>query len=143
MVERSVRRGDEGTVLLSTLLVLSLMSAVTLALLASLTLSIRKTAQVNDLAQVDLYAQGAESFAQAQLSQIGEMTSDAMTQLTQSGPIVLPFDNGLIRITIADGTHCLRLTGLADRNGVGNDAARRQLATLIEQLGLIGAARKP
>lgn len=128
------QENDEGTVLLSTLLVLSLMSAVAIALLASLTLSTRRTADFNDHSQVDLYTQGAEDFARAQLAELGTIDSDMMIALSQAEPITLPFENGLIRVSVSDGTHCLRLSGLTDANGVGNDTTRRQFADLLTQL---------
>ena len=129
-----MRARDDGTVLLSTLLMLSLMSAVALGLLATLRLSVAKAQQLGDTAQADLYAQGAESFAAVQLEPLAALDGPARNAaLLQAEPVVLPFEGGSITAVIRDGTHCLRLSALA---GDGVDTAQMRLRNLLGVLGL-------
>lgn len=128
---------EDGTVLLSTLLVLSLMSAVALALLTTVRTSVVRTAALNDRSQVDLYAQGAQDFAQSQLDQVAGIEGPALNaRLTSGEPIVLPFENGSITMAISDGTHCFRLSALTDAAGIGSDTAQTQFSALMQSLGL-------
>ena len=132
-----MRRHEEGTVLLSTLLVLSLMSAVALALLATLQSSITHAGTVNARAQVALYAQGAQEFSQAQIQQLAGMESTQLNQfLSQAEPYVLPFDNGSISLRVSDGTQCFRLSALSDSTGQGQDSERMRFEALLVLLGV-------
>ena len=130
------RAGDEGTVLLSTLLVMSLMSAVTLALLITLNSAVRKTGTHNALSQLTLYSDGAKDFTQAQIAQFGNILPNQMMDIERAGPIVLPFENGSIRIQLTDGSHCLRLSGLVTENGDANESNVRRFQALLDHLGL-------
>lgn len=134
---RAGHKREDGTVLLSTLLVLSLMSAVALALLTTVRTSVVRTAVLNDRSQADLYAQGARDFAQSQLERIGRVEGAALnTQLSRGDPIVLPFDNGSITMRISDGSHCFRLSALSNSAGVGSDTAQQRFTSLIQTVGL-------
>ncbi|MEM7728391.1 MAG: type II secretion system minor pseudopilin GspK [Pseudomonadota bacterium] len=127
---------EEGTVLLSTLLVLSLMSAVALALLSTLRLSVARAAELDAIAQADLYAQGAQDFVQSQLDQIAGTDPVLLNaRLRESEVVLLPFENGQIALTLSDGTHCLRLSALSGSNGVGLSAGELRLAALVEAVG--------
>lgn len=131
------RRKDEGTVLLSTLLALSLMSAVTLGLLAALRGTVSTAQRLQDAAQADLYASGARDFALAQAARLASLdgpTRNAAVLGLQ--PIVLPFEGGAITAAVRDGTHCLRLSGLVGEGGTRDDAEVRRFAALLEGTGL-------
>ena len=127
------RKSDEdGTVLLATLLVLSLMSAVAIALLATLRLSVERATTARDMAQADLYADGAEQFARYQIDQLADLEGPQINRLlTTAEPIVLPFENGAITAVMRDGTHCFRLSDLADAGGRANAQATDQLGRLM------------
>ncbi|MGB3454966.1 MAG: type II secretion system minor pseudopilin GspK [Litorimonas sp.] len=131
------RSRDDGTVLLSTLLVLSLMSAVALALLATVQTSVTRTAQLGAAAQADLYARGAADFVQSQMDAIGG-TDDALlnARLAQPESFTLPFENGAIIATVSDGTHCFRLSALSTSNGTGSDTAQARFQSLMEAVGV-------
>lgn len=132
-----MHRRDEGTVLLSTLLVLSLMSAVALALLATVRVSVIRTGDLSARSQADLYSQGARDFAQSQLDLIAGSEGAALnTQLLSSEPIVLPFDNGSITMVVSDGSHCLRLSALSTVDGIGSDTAQQRFNSLMQSLGV-------
>ena len=132
---KSRRDAERGTVLLSTLLVLSLMSAVALGLLATLRVSVDTARTLQEGAQADLYAQGAESFAQAQADQLAALDGPGLNAaLAQAQPVLLPFDGGSIRARLRDGTHCLRLSGLAGANGKADAAEQARLQRLLEVL---------
>jgi len=128
---------EEGTVLLSTLLVMSLMSAVALALLMTVRTSVTRTSALNAQAQIDLYAQGARDFARSQLALITGTPAAALnTQLTAGQPIVLPFENGSITMAVSDGSHCFRLSALSSSAGIGSDPAQQRFTSLMQSLGL-------
>lgn len=132
-----MHRRDDGTVLLSTLLVLSLMSAVALALLATVRTSVVRTGELSSRSQADLYSQGARDFAQSQLDPIAGSEGAALnTQLLSSEPIVLPFENGAIIMTVSDGSHCLRLSALSAADGIGSDMAQQRFNSLMQSLGV-------
>lgn len=136
MIERSNMRED-GTVLLSTLLVLSLMSAVALALLATVRTSVVRTGELAARAQADLYAQGARDFAQSQLDLVAGIDGPALNaQLTSGEPIMLPFENGSIILAVRDGSHCFRLSALSNSAGIGSDTAQQRFAALMQSLGV-------
>jgi len=124
-------------VLLSTLLVMSLMSAVALALLTTVRLSVTRTAALNAQAQIDLYAQGARDFALSQLTLVAGSGGAALNdQLTSGQPIVLPFENGSITLSVSDGSHCFRLSALSSAAGIGSDTAQQRFSALIRALGI-------
>jgi general secretion pathway protein K len=115
-------RNEDGTVLISTLLVLSLMSAVALGLIATLRQSTQKAQVLAETAQADLYTQGAEDFARAQIVRLTDLDGPALNdQLRSASPILLPFENGSIAVSLRDGTHCLRLSALVTEAGMAND----------------------
>ena len=104
--------GETGTVLLSTLLVLSLMSAVALALLAAVRVSVERSAQLDATAQADLYARGAGDFVASQVGALAGVDADILNvRLQDSETITLPFENGAIQVVVSDGSHCLSLSG--------------------------------
>lgn len=123
--------------LLSTLLVLSLMSAVTLALLATLQRSITRAGTLGERAQIELYAQGAREFAQAQLGQLAGTDGAALNQfLAETDPVFLPFDNGSMTLTVRDGSHCFRLSALSNASGLAQESERRRFEALLTTLGV-------
>lgn len=128
---------EEGTVLLSTLLVLSLMSAVALALLATVRTSVVRTGELAARSQADLYAQGARDFAQSQLDLVAGIDGAVFNaQLTSGEPIVLPFDNGSITMALSDGTHCFRFSALTSSTGIGSDTAQQRFSSLMQAVGV-------
>jgi len=136
MYRRPTER-DDGTVLLSTLLVLSLMSAVALALLATVRTSVVRTAELSARSQADLYSQGARDFVQSQMDLIADIDGVALNERLASGePIVLPFENGSITVAVSDGSHCFRLSALSSSAGLGSDTAQQRFGTLMQSLGV-------
>lgn len=137
-------KGEAGTVLLSTLLVLSLMSAVTLAFLTTLRLSVTRTAELDARAQSDLYARGALDFVQSRLGDLAGADGTLLNAQFQEPVLIdLPFENGSISVAVTDGTQCFRLSALSDASGVGSDAAQSRFSALMEALGVdSGRARR-
>lgn len=136
-MHKARNRGEQGTVLLSTLLVMSLMSAVALALLATVRTAVLRTGELGARAQADLYAQGAEDFVQSQLDVVAGLDGAVLNaQLTAGAPIVLPFDNGSISMAVSDGSHCFRLSALSTTAGLGSDTAQQRFASLMQAVGI-------
>lgn len=136
-MRRPLNMREDGTVLLSTLLVLSLMSAVALALLTTLRTSVTRSGTLDAQAQVDLYAQGAREFTASQIESVaGEEPAALNARLAEPEPIILPFENGSITLVVTDGTHCFRLSALSDTSGLGSDTARLRFEALMRALGI-------
>jgi general secretion pathway protein K len=132
-----MRSAEDGTVLLSTLLVMSLMSVVALTLLATVRTSVLRTGDLAARAQADLYAQGAEDFVQSQLDSVAGLDGAVLNaQLISGEPIVLPFDNGSITMVVSDGSHCFRLSALSSSAGLGSDIAQTQFSSLMQAVGV-------
>ncbi|GLQ21661.1 type II secretion system minor pseudopilin GspK [Algimonas porphyrae] len=139
-MSRDASNREDGTVLLSTLLVLALMSAVALGLLATVRTAITRATSLEAQAQTDLYAQGARDFVQLQLDQFRSVEGSQLNAaLATAEPALLPFDNGNIELRIADGTQCMRLSALTDTNGEAQDTEQLIFAALMTALGVDGS----
>lgn len=122
---------DEGAVLLTTLLVMSLMAAVAVAVMEDVGFAVKRAINVQSYAQADWYMLGAEDFAESYIAQqvqtlgpeelnIGLKTAQAM---------ILPIEGGSIALSIRDGSHCLSLGAL------GTSASNRTFRQLLTVLG--------
>ena len=136
-VSGAARTNEDGTVLLSTLLVLALMSAVALGLMATVRHAVRAAQTTSETAQAELYADGAEHYARAVVASLGLLDGPVLNEaLLKAEPVLLPFDGGFINASVRDGTHCIRLSGLTDASGQANQNEVLRLSALMRALGL-------
>ncbi len=127
----SKRQSERGAVLLTTLLVMSIMAAVAVALIDDIRFGVKRAINAQAYAQADWYVKGAEDFAQGYLEQSIAQGSlhELNAALSASEPIVFPIDGGAISLSIHDGTQCLSLGALDQSPG------RRQFRQLLIAIG--------
>ena len=131
-------QNEAGTVLLTTLLIMTVMAAITVALMDDIRLAVKRTINVQAYAQADWQAAGAEDFVTAYLTNdFAELAPEAKGALLQSRtPLTLPTPEGAITLTLKDASECFNLNGLVDAEGTRNDEAILEFVRLAELLGL-------
>jgi len=128
---------ERGTVLLTTLLVMAVMAAVSVAIIDDIRFAVKRIINVGDYAQTDWYVKGAEDFAASYISQtLGPLPEVAQNQaLLQPQTFTFPFEGGVMTLNVRDGTHCFSLGSLVDAEGRQNSVGIRQFASLLTALG--------
>ena len=129
---------ERGTVLLTTLLIMTVMAAITVALMEDIRFAVKRTINVHAYSQVDWQASGAEDFVTAflqndfaQLPPIGKAT------LLQSGePLMLPTPAGAITLTLKDASHCFNLNSVINLEGVRQEDAVLEFGRMAQLLGI-------
>jgi|GEM_PF-96208 len=129
---------ERGAVLIATLLVMSIMAALTVALMEDIRLSIKRTANVSDYAQADWYVRGAEDYVADILAQrLQSVPAEGRNQVLSSiNPIILPIEDGVMQMTVRDGSHCFNLGSLTTAQGQPNEAAGEQFINTLDALGV-------
>ena len=129
---------DRGTVLLTTLLIMTIMAAITLALMEDIQLAVKRTINVQAYSQADWQADGAEDFVLAFLANdFAALASEAKTALLQSRtPLVLPTPDGAITLTLKDASQCFNLNAVVQESGEQNGNAALEFGRIGELLGL-------
>ena len=129
---------ERGTVLLTTLLIMTIMAAITVALMEDIQLSVKRTVNIQAYAQADWQADGAEDFVKAYLTNdFAELPPAAKAALLSSRtPLVLPTLGGSITLTLKDASQCFNLNALIDQEGIRDQEAIREFGQLAELLGL-------
>ena len=129
---------ERGTVLLTTLLIMTVMAAVTVGLMQDIQISVKRTVNVQAYAQADWQADGAEDFVFAYLTNdFAELPPAAKAALLSSRtPLVLPTLGGSITLTLKDASQCFNLNALINEAGVREEGAVREFGQMAELLGL-------
>lgn len=129
------RHSERGAVLLTTILVMAVMATLAVAIFDDLRYAVRRANNIQTAAQMELYADGAEDFAAQYLTAAMLSVSPAQMngQLAAPEPIVFPIENGVMTLSVRDGTQCLSLPQLNHGNG------RRNFRQLLEVLGVAPA----
>jgi general secretion pathway protein K len=129
---------ERGTVLLTTLLIMAVMAAVSVAIMDDIRFAVKRTINVGDYAQADWYVSGAEDFAQSYISsQLGPLNSTAKNELFK-GPqtFTFPYEGGVMVLDVRDGTDCFALGNLVTSNeGTADTTGGRQFRNLLIALG--------
>jgi len=135
---KKIRRGqdrvkDRGAVLLTTLLVMAIMAALAVTILDDLRLSIKRVVNIENHAQAEWYAKGAEAFAgsmlEQSLSKIDPSDLDSYLLSIADAPFVFPLDGGAMRLSIRDGGDCVSL------GAMGQAPVQKQFENLLLELG--------
>lgn len=131
-------QNDRGAVLLTTLLVMAIMAALTVALMDDIRLALKRTLNVSDYAQADWYVRGAEDYvADVLTQQLSSVEENNRNQVLEAiNPIILPLDNGVMALNIRDGSHCFNMGSLTTVKGSVNTLASDQLLHLFEAIGV-------
>ncbi len=120
----SVETDDKGAVLLTTLLVMSLMSALAVAMMDDIRIAIKRAGNIQAHAQADWYVKAAEDFAVSYLTDnfLSLKPSEQNTALKNPIQSALPLEGGVMTLTIMDGSQCFPLSSLQSvRSDNGND----------------------
>lgn len=127
---------ERGAILLTTLMVMSIMAALAVALIDDVRFAVKRAVNVQSYAQADWYALAGEDFAKSYLTAALASAPEAEINsvLREGQPIIFPIEGGAISMNVRDGSQCLSL----------NDAsAGKELRQLLEVLGwdTLSAAR--
>ena len=129
---------EEGTVLLTTLLVMSIMAVISIAIIEDIKFAVKKTINTDHYAQTHWYLMGAEDYIESFISnQYDELdVSIKNDTLRKSLSLSYPYDGGMISANITDGTDCFSLGSLITVEGRADVAGRRQFEYLMGSLGI-------
>jgi len=135
---RKRAKNDRGTVLLTTLLIMAVMAAITVALMEDIRFAVKRTINVHAYAQVDWQASGAENFVTAFLkNDFAALPPVGKAELLQSQtPLILPTPAGQISLTLKDASQCFNLNSLVNEMGRADSQAELEFTRLAELLGL-------
>ncbi|PHS36753.1 MAG: hypothetical protein COA91_11945 [Robiginitomaculum sp.] len=136
------RKNERGAVLLTTLLLMTVMAGLAVAIMDDIRFSVNRAVGVQNAAQADWYMRGGEAFAENWLNSLNSPNSNvadnqagfAQIVLAQQ-PIVFPFgegqdvDSGDLGIVVSDGRNCFNVNQLA--NSKTNKITRGLLADLL------------
>ena len=130
-MRRGAAQSERGAVLLTTLLVMSIMAAVAVAMIDDIRFGVKRASNIQAHAQAEWYVKGAEGFAQSYLEQqIRNASEQQLNAAMLSGePIVFPIEGGAISLRVKDGSQCVSLGGL------NNSPGRRQFRQLLVAIG--------
>ena len=127
---------ERGAILLTTLMVMSIMAALAVAVIDDVRFAVKRAINVQSYAQADWYALAGEDFAQSYLTTAlaNIPDSELNTLLITGQPIVFPIEGGVISMSIRDGNQCL---------SVNDVSTRKEFRQLLEILGwdTLSAAR--
>ena len=129
---------ERGTVLLTTLLIMAVMAAVSVAIMDDIRFAVKRTINVGDYAQADWYVKGAEDFAQSYISsQLGPLNSTAKNELfKEPQTFTFPYEGGVMILDVRDGTDCFALGSLVtSKDGTADTTGGRQFRNLLIALG--------
>lgn len=131
-------KSERGTVLLTTLLIMALMAALTVALMDDIRVAVKRTINVHAYAQADWQARGAEDFVAAYLENDFKDLEPAQKYglLQARVPLTLPTPDGVINLTLKDASHCFNLNAYVESDGTLNNSAALGFSYLAELLGL-------
>ena len=129
-----------GIALLITLLLITLMSSVAIAVTDDIRFAIRRTSNISVKQQSYWYAQGAETLARQVLLK-GWKADPSRTTLRDPWAmlgVAFPIDGGSITGNIVDGGNCFNLNSVVERGAKGtyveSDSGQRFFLSLLEAL---------
>ena len=125
---------DSGAVLLTTLLLMTIMVAVTVAIVDNIRFSIRRAASVQMRTQVDWYIRGGESFAESWLRKNFSKQSQIANFIKLKQPIVFPLEQGAISIHVYDANNCFNVNSLGAKKNAS--VHKNELGNLLDILEL-------
>jgi len=131
------REKERGTVLLTTLLIMAMMAAVSVAIMDDIRFAVKRTINVGDYAQADWYVKGAEDFAESYISsQLGPLDKAVKNELfKEPQTFTFPYEGGAMILDVRDGTDCFALGSLITSQGVADVVGGRQFTNLLIVLG--------
>lgn len=130
---------DAGAALLTTLIIVAGLAAISVAVLADMQRSQRLSANAQSTAQAQWYAIGAEAFARLTAE---DLVSGVLPRTALAGSprtAALPLDHGLMQVSLRDATTCINANSVV--SGAGDIFERdetgvKQLVALMTMQGL-------
>jgi len=128
---------ERGTVLLTTLLIMTVMATVSVAIMDDIRFAVKRTINVGDYAQADWYVKGAENFAQSYISsQLAPLEPAVKNELfKEPQTFTFPYEGGAMILDVRDGTDCFALGSLVTSQGTVDVVGGRQFTNLLTALG--------
>ena len=105
---------DKGAVLLTTLLVMSIMSALAVAMMDDIRIAIKRAGNIEAHAQAEWYVRAGEDFAISYIQKNFLKLDQLQQNNALKNPIMssLPLEGGVMQLTIMDGSRCFPLSSL-------------------------------
>ena len=111
----SARPNERGAVLLTTLLLMAVMAAITIAIVDDIRFSITRAGNVQTAEQLSWYERGGEDFAAAWLTSTLTKDQRQLSLFIAEGQgIDFPIDGGAISFIARDGNNCYNVNHLAE-----------------------------
>lgn len=113
---------DAGAALVTVLVMLSILSALTIVVVEASRQSLARTANQSAMDQAHWYLLGAESYALSQVAQLNNHAADAVIDEAdwQDRDIPYPLDNGgLLVLRLRDGSNCFNLNSVVEQEEGG------------------------
>ena len=132
-------RDESGAALLTTLMIVAALSAISVSVLADMRRSGRISANATSIAQAQWYAIGAEAFARVTAE---DLVSGVLPRTALAGPprmATFPLDSGLMQVAVRDGSTCINLNGVVAGAGdiyERDETGASQLRTMMELQGI-------
>lgn len=143
------QKKDKGAVLLTTLLIMSLMSAVAVAMMDEVRVAILRSGNMKAHAQAEWHLKAAEEFARGYLEENFLPLTAVEKNIALRKPLetVMEIEGGIITLSVMDGSQCISLSNLApvdvgeteNPDGEGNSETpgmAEALTNLMEDLGM-------
>ena len=126
-----MRRGEEGTALLTVLLLVAVLSVLAADTLDRLSLTTRLTGTAVAIDQSRAFGQAAERLAAIRIAQLVATDPARTTNAAgwQGTPLPLPLPVGQATLTVVDGGNCFNLNSLATGGAGADPAAEPVLAS--------------
>ena len=113
---------ERGAVLLSTLLLMAVMAALSVTILEDIRHGIKREANIEASEQLDWYMLGGEEFVVDLLTTTGPNLQIRLGEMIrQNQPIEYPLEDGIIRISLSDAQNCYNLNRLANAKTSRNE----------------------
>jgi general secretion pathway protein K len=130
MIRPNRKKDERGAVLITTILLMSVMTVITLAIMDDIRFSIKRVTSVQTAEQLDWYNRGGEEFA---ANRLGTQLDAKQTTLSQAilkqVPSVFPLEDGEMIIRVRDGQNCFNVNALSTTDS--KVETQKQLALLL------------
>ncbi len=115
---------QSGSILITVLLIVAVLSALAVAVLDDINFAIRRAANVDARSQAQFYAVGAETFAKQLINRARTLSPDRTLRAEwMDKPAVFNLDDGLIEARIGDASNCFNVNSLVGGEGGRNREA--------------------
>ncbi len=129
---------ESGVALLTTLLIVLVLSAISVAALDGMRRNVRLEANASSVAQAQWFALGADAYVKALAEDLHTSPIDTETLEAGARALTFPLDHGYMEIRIADGSTCLNLNSVvagANNTFQRHETGASQFQALLIALG--------